>query len=129
VALFFAASAEEGDTRGIVDTAGSLLDILRELGKLSGELRHVTGIVNLNTQINVTASPQFLRLSDGLLRIARAHPQAKPDIVALLRGLDEPESHAGGLPANRGHGNRTALSGPLMRPDAPVIECEAVDVG
>jgi hypothetical protein len=93
----FLAAAEANDRRGVVNIADSLLQALRDYARLTGELRQMAGItINQNT-LNLTASPEFIALSQGLLQIARAHPEAKADIVALLRHLDEPAA-APGLP-------------------------------
>jgi hypothetical protein len=62
---------------------------LRELGKLSGELRNLSGItVTTNNILNIAASPEFERLSTGLLALAQRHPAARQDVVDLLRGLE-----------------------------------------
>jgi hypothetical protein len=85
----FLAAAEAGDRPGVANVAGRLLESLRELGRLTGELREVSGITVNNNTLNLIASPKFLQLQEGLLQIARSHPGAKADIVALLRSLDE----------------------------------------
>ena len=84
----FLAAAEAGDRPGVANVAGRLLESLRELGRLTGELRQISGISITNNTLNLIASPAFLALQEGLLLIARTHPTAKGDIVALLRGLD-----------------------------------------
>ena len=84
----FLNAAEAGDRNGVSAVAGRLLESLRELARLTGELREVSGIVVHNNTINFVSSPQFSALSQGLLNIGRAHPDAKSDIVALLRSLD-----------------------------------------
>ena len=104
----FLCAAEAGDRPGVAHIAGRLLDSLRELARLTGELREVSGISITNNTLNMVGSPEFTALSKGLLGIARAHPGAKSDIVALLRGLDATPS----LPRPPGR--------------APLIEAEAV---
>lgn len=85
----FLSAAEAGDRAGVAHIAGRLLDSLRELADLTGELRKAaSGISVTNNVLNVFASPEFTALSEGLLGIARQHPAARADIVALLRGLD-----------------------------------------
>ncbi len=84
----FLTAAEAGDRPAVAHIAGRLLDSLRELGRLTGELREVSGISITNNTLNLTTSTEFAALSKGLLEIARAHPSARGDIVALLRGLD-----------------------------------------
>jgi hypothetical protein len=83
----FLTAAEAGDRSGVANIAGRLLESLRALGRLTGELREVTG-VTVNNVLNLFASPEFTALQDGLLLVARAHPEARADIVALLRSLD-----------------------------------------
>jgi hypothetical protein len=84
----FLNAAEAGDRAGVVNVAGRLLESLREIGRLTGELRQVSGISITNNTMNVIGSPEFLSLQEGLLTIARRHPEGKADIVGLLRGLD-----------------------------------------
>jgi hypothetical protein len=86
----FLNAAEAGDRPGVAHIAGRLLESLRELAKLTGELRDVSGISITHNTLNVVGSPEFTALSKGLITIARAHPAARADIVALLRGLDAP---------------------------------------
>jgi hypothetical protein len=85
----FLFAAECGDTNGVVSTATQLLAALRELGKLSGELRNLSGI-NITQNNILVASPEFERLSTGLLALAQRHPAARQDVVDLLRALEGP---------------------------------------
>jgi len=85
----FLAAAEAGDRNGVANIASRLLDSLRELGRLTGELRTLSGItVNHTNTVNLFAAPEFTALSQGLLDLARRHPEVRADIVALLRGLE-----------------------------------------
>jgi hypothetical protein len=84
----FLNAAEAGDRLGVVNVAGRLLESLREIGRLTGELRQLSGVTINNNTLNIVSSPQFLTLQEGLLTIARRHPEAKSDIVGLLRNLD-----------------------------------------
>ena len=84
----FLNAAEAGDRAGVANVAGRPLESLREIGRLTGELRQVSGISITSNTLNIVGSPEFQALSEGLLTIARAHPVARPDIVALLRSLD-----------------------------------------
>ena len=126
----FVDAAEANDRRALTDLADPLLVALRDVSKLTGELRSLAGISITNNHLTLTASPEFAKLSAGLLSIARAHPEAKADIIALLRRLDEPQPAAGAPPVIGGIAdaprNGSALHGPLMR-FAPVIECTAVE--
>ena len=102
----FLACAEAGDRHGVSNVAGRLLDSLKELGKLTGELRQISGISITNNTVNLFSSPEFLTLSSGLLNLARAHPDAKSDIIALLRQLDSepaiPKPNGAGQPMIEG---------------------------
>jgi hypothetical protein len=73
----FLNAAEAGDRPGVANVAGRLLESLRELGKLTGELRELSGVTINNNTLNLFASPQFTALQEGLLRIARTHPDAR----------------------------------------------------
>ncbi len=84
----FLNAAEAGDRNCVASVAGRLLESLRELARLTGELREVSGITVNNNTINMFSSPEFAALSQGLLNIARAHPDARADIVSLLRQLN-----------------------------------------
>ena len=76
-------------------TAKQLLDSLREVGKLTGELRDLSGLTINNNTVNFIGSPEFSRLSNGLLGIARAHSEVKDDILRLLRCLETAPAGAG----------------------------------
>ena len=85
----FLNAAEAGDRPGVANVAGRLLESLRELGRLTGELRQLSGVSIINNNLTLVTSPAFLALQQGLLAIARSHPAAKADIVGLLRSLDD----------------------------------------
>jgi hypothetical protein len=55
----FLACAEAGDRAGVSLIAGRLLESLRELGRLTGELRQLSGIT-VNNTLNIVSSPGFL---------------------------------------------------------------------
>jgi hypothetical protein len=84
----FLNAAEAGDRIGVSNVAGRLIETLRELGRLTGELRQISGISITNNTLNMVGSAEFQALSEGLLAIARNHPAVRADIVALLRSLD-----------------------------------------
>jgi hypothetical protein len=83
----FLNSAEAGDRNGTVAVAGRLLESLREIGRRTGELRQMSGISIVNNSLTLIGSPEFTALSEGLLVIARAHPEARADIVLCSGGL------------------------------------------
>jgi len=78
---------EANSAQGVATVAGRLVEVLRELGKISGEIvRNTTPSTTVN--VSIGAAPGFAALQLGLLNIARAYPAARGDIVALLRRLD-----------------------------------------
>ena len=89
--------------------SGRLLRALEALGRLTGQLREVSGVSITNNVVNLFATPEFTALQEGLLRVARAHPDSRSDIVALLRGLDA----------------RPPAGPPVL--DGEAMEAEAVD--
>jgi hypothetical protein len=92
----FLAAAECQDTNGVVSTATQLLAALRELGKLSGELRQLSGItINHSTVNNFTTSPAFTALVEGVLEAVRDFPEARQNIVRVIRGLSDDAEPAG----------------------------------
>ena len=84
----FLNAAEAGDRNGVATVAGRLLEALRELGRLSGELRQISGLTINNNTLNVIATPEFTALCEGLLDFVRNHPEMRGEILALLDNLD-----------------------------------------
>jgi AcrR family transcriptional regulator len=96
----FLNAAETNDRPGVANVAGRLLESLRELGRVTGELRELSGISITNNTVNVFESPKFIALQAGLLRVARAHPEARAELIALMHELDEqPPAAVNGTPA------------------------------
>jgi hypothetical protein len=120
----FLNAAEAGDRLGVVNVSGRLLESLREIGRLTGELRQLSGVTINNNTLNIVSSAEFLALQEGLLTISRRHPEAKADIVSLLRGLEAgPEApKPNGAPlieAEAVHAARAAIVGePLPQPSS-----------
>jgi len=135
------ASAEAQSAFTLAALSGRLVEVLKEIGRLTGEIERLNPSVNVTTNIAIMSDPRMIELQSGLLSIARAHPGTRADIVALLRGLDAASAPAagfgGGLPAPaRSDGAcgteiaASGLSGPLGAPraSAPMIEGEALHV-
>jgi hypothetical protein len=103
----FVACAEAGADYALVGIAGKLNALFRDYAELTGQLREISTSVTINQNtINLISSPEFVALQSGLLTIARKHPEARAEIVGLLRGLNaKPEAPTA----------------------APMIECEAAD--
>jgi hypothetical protein len=105
-------TSEVGSGFVLANLSGKLLDVLKEIGRITGEIERISGGVNVTTNIAIMSDPRMIDLQTGLLTIARAHPQARSEIVKLLRTLD-----AGPLPKPNGGLHAGAL-----------IEGEAVHV-
>jgi hypothetical protein len=85
----FLCAAEAGDRSGVSMIAGRLLENLRELGRLTGELRELSGLtINQTTNVAILSDERMVELQAGLLALCRSHPAARADIVGLLRRLD-----------------------------------------
>jgi hypothetical protein len=88
----FVACAEAGADYALVGIAGKLNVLFHDFAELTGQLREISTSVTIN-QINLIASPEFVALQSGLLTIARKHPEARADIIGLLRSLEaKPEA-------------------------------------
>jgi hypothetical protein len=74
---------------GVERVAGRLIEVLREMGSITGEVSKIAGVtLNITNNTQILSSPPFLQLQAGLLSICQAHPKARADIVALFRDLD-----------------------------------------
>ena len=82
------ASAEAQSAFTLATLSGRLVEVLREIGKITGEIERLNPSVSVTTNIAIFRDPKFLELQSGLLTIARSHPGARADIIALLRDLD-----------------------------------------
>jgi hypothetical protein len=129
------ASAEAQSAHTVANLSGRLVDVLREIGRLTGEIERMNPGVTINNNLAILAQPQMVELQSGLLAIARQHPDVRGPIINLLRSLDTKPATglAGGLPAPMGSvaagEHEIAAHGLPMAPsaDPPIIECEPVD--
>jgi hypothetical protein len=99
------ASAEAQSAFTLATLSGRLVEVLKEIGKLTGEIERLNPGITV-TNIAIMSDPRMIELQSGLLMIARKHPAAREDLIALLRGLDV---------------------GASSRPSPPLIEAEAVN--
>jgi hypothetical protein len=75
---------------------GRVLDTLKEIGRLTGELSAFTSqTVNITNNVAILNSAPFLDLQAGLLSICARHPAARADIVALFHDLDRKHAAPG----------------------------------
>jgi hypothetical protein len=127
------ASAEAQSAFTLAALTGRLVEVLKAIGACTGEIERLNPGINVTTNIAIMSDPRMIELQSGLLQIARAHPAARADIVALLRDLDaKPQGLAGGLSAPAAAEKIAAMpetgANGLARPaGAPMIECEAID--
>ena len=92
------ASAEAQSAFTLAALSGRLVEVLKEIGKLTGEIERLNPGINVTTNIAIMSDPRMIELQSGLLSIARAHPAARADLVALLRGLDAKPDSASAAP-------------------------------
>ncbi len=78
---------EANSAQGVATVAGRLVEVLRELGKISGEIVRNTA-PGTTVNVNLGAAPGFADLMQGLLQISRAHPEARAAIIALVDRLN-----------------------------------------
>src|SRR5580658_1403267 len=76
------------DGHRVAALAGRSIEVLREIGRLTGELSKIGSAISITNNVAIFNDPKFIELQAGLLAIARAHPDARADIVALLCTLD-----------------------------------------
>jgi hypothetical protein len=91
------ASAEAQSATMLAMLSGRLIETLREIGKITGEIERLNPSINVTTNVAIMSDPRMIELQSGLLSIARAHPTVRGDIVALLRGLDAASAAAAGF--------------------------------
>jgi hypothetical protein len=101
------ASAEAQSAFTLAALSGRLVEVLKEIGKLTGEIERLNPSLSITNNVAILSNPQFVELQVGLLQIARQHHGARADLVALLRGLDAKAR----VPKPAG---------------PPLIECEAI---
>lgn len=82
------ASAEAQSAFTLAALSGRLVEVLREIGKLTGEIERLDPGINVTTNIAIMSDPRMIDLQSGLLAIARGHPEVRSDLIALLRNLD-----------------------------------------
>ena len=101
------ASAEANSAFTLATLSGRLVEVLKAIGSITGEIERLNPSVSITNNVAIFSNPQFVELQVGLVQIARQHPGARADIVALLRGLDAKAT-------------APKPAGP------PLIECEAI---
>lgn len=94
------AASEAGDRNSVAHLSGRALDVLREFGRITGELVEAGAAVQVQQTNNYFfASPQFHQLESTLLGALARFPDARAAVVRALRGLDTGAPAAIELPA------------------------------
>jgi hypothetical protein len=84
------ASARAGKIYEIDRLSGRMIEVMHAIGKITGEIRDFAGnVINVQNNVQILNSAPFIDLQTGLIEVCSRHPEARSDIVALLRSLDE----------------------------------------
>jgi hypothetical protein len=84
------------DDGALPSLSNQILKTLRAISTLTGEISSIANTITINNNnLTVISSEPFRDMQDGLLRLCAKHPDARADIVALLRGLDDKYASAG----------------------------------
>jgi hypothetical protein len=80
-------AATVNDRHGLAAVSGKALDCLREIGKLTGQLKGMgpSTVINNHQQINILASPAFAELQQSLIRALQPFPEAMAAVVGALQ--------------------------------------------
>jgi hypothetical protein len=95
-ALFrnFQIAAEHGDIQATNNTARALTEVLREIGRLTGELLTASQVTNIQTNnYNFAASAEFAALQAMLVQRLAPFPEALAAVLAGLEALDANAAH------------------------------------
>ena len=82
------ASAEAGSAFTLGALSGRLVEVLREIGRITGEIERLNPSVNVTNNIAIMSDPRMIELQSGLLSIARQVPAARMPIIELLKSLE-----------------------------------------
>jgi hypothetical protein len=82
------AAASMNDRHGTATLAGRATEVLREIGKLTGEILRSAPIGNVTNNFVLMASPQFVALERMLVEKLAPHPEALRAVLEGLRDLE-----------------------------------------
>jgi hypothetical protein len=95
----FDAAIEAGDNMAVALLAGRLTEVNNSIGRLTGQIATSPLVQQTTINNNLYASPEYIRLRSALLQLGRDHPDVRPALVAMLKGLDaEPNSTSAPAP-------------------------------
>jgi len=82
--------AEKGDHASASAVSARLVEVLKEIGRLTGQISTIAAATTINVQNNyaVINSAPFADLQTGLLEVCARHPDARADIIDLIERLD-----------------------------------------
>jgi hypothetical protein len=81
-------AATVNDRHGLAAVSGKAIDCLREIGKLTGQLKDFGAHTVINQQINFMASPMFAQVQQTLIRSLQPYPEAMAAGVSALQELE-----------------------------------------
>ncbi|WOJ89896.1 hypothetical protein RZS28_00850 [Methylocapsa polymorpha] len=82
-------AAQRGKPYEIERISGRMVEVLREIGRITGEVsQFAAATINITNNTQILNSAPFMDLQSGLLQICARHPEARADIIALFRDLD-----------------------------------------
>ncbi len=85
----FIAATDAGDRFGAATVSGRLLEALREIGKLTGEIQKISGATTINQQnILVMQSPIVAELQAMLVSTLAPWPEARAAVIAGMRKIE-----------------------------------------
>jgi hypothetical protein len=82
-------AAEAGDRTGTATLSGRAVEVLKEIGRLTGEISSLMAVTNIQNNVAIFNSPQFSELESMLVEKLRDHPAA---LKAVIEGLQELEA-------------------------------------
>lgn len=99
----FLACADASDVHGMGVIAGRVLETLREIGKLTGEIQRISGVtINNDNRSIILQSPVVAEIEAALITTLAPYPAARAAVVAALRkiegGTASPVAVAAGAP-------------------------------
>jgi hypothetical protein len=81
---------EAGDAGTVASLSGRIIEVLREMGRLTGDLSKA----GVNITNNIFISPQFAELQAVLIEALARHPDARTDVIRTFRALEQRSSPA-----------------------------------
>ncbi len=81
-------AATVNDRHGLAAVSGKAIDCLREIGRLTGELKGFGPRTVINNQVNFMASPAFASVQQSLIRALAPYPEAMAAVVGALQELE-----------------------------------------